>query len=168
MIPVFTGIFLTMINLLLLITIAILVVLIIKSSVTNAKLAKVNALEGDKFLIKNATEQGVNSLPSGLQYSITHTAGNHIKPASNSKVTVHYHGRLIDGTVFDSSIERDNPISFGLSQVIKGWQEGILLLNEGDKATLYVPYQLAYGKRKVGKIPPASLLIFDVELIKVH
>ncbi|WP_417536924.1 FKBP-type peptidyl-prolyl cis-trans isomerase, partial [Methylophaga sp.] len=86
----------------------------------------------------------------------------------SSKVNVHYHGTLMDGSVFDSSVVRNSPISFGLNQVIAGWTEGLQLMSEGDKFTFYIPPQLAYGRKRVGSIPPGSLLIFEVELLKIE
>lgn len=122
--------------------------------------------EGEKFMTENSTKPGVITLPSGLQYKVL-KEGDGIIPEDGEKVTVHYHGSLIDGTVFDSSVERGEPISFRVGQLIKGWNEALMLMPEGSKWVLYIPYELAYGTRDQGKIKPFSNLIFEVELIKV-
>ncbi|WP_104470568.1 FKBP-type peptidyl-prolyl cis-trans isomerase [Acinetobacter indicus] len=121
----------------------------------------------DAFLTENAKQAGVQTTASGLQYKITQQ-GNGKQPTASSVVKVHYTGKLVDGKVFDSSVERGEPIEFPLNQVIPGWTEGLQLMKEGSKATLYIPSQLGYGEQGVpGMIPPNSTLIFDVELIKV-
>jgi len=126
-----------------------------------------NKIEGADFLAKNKTEKGVITTPSGLQYKTT-KEGTGISPDTNDKVTVHYTGTLLDGTKFDSSVDRGQPATFGLNQVIKGWTEGLQLLKEGGKATFYIPYELAYGQNGSRTIPGCATLIFDVELIKVE
>ena len=103
-----------------------------------------------------------------MQYEVLNKGDGEVHPTAKSKVKVHYHGTLIDGTVFDSSVERGEPISFGLNQVIAGWTEGVQLMVEGDKFRFYIPSHLAYGNRAAGKIKPGSLLIFDVELIAIN
>jgi peptidylprolyl isomerase len=123
---------------------------------------------GDEFLAENAQKEGVESTASGLQYKVLTKGTGTIHPGAKSKVQVHYHGTLIDGTVFDSSVERGKTISFALNQVIAGWTEGLQLMVEGDKFRFYIPSRLAYGNRAVGKIPAGSLLIFDVELIAIN
>jgi len=121
----------------------------------------------DSFLTENAKKAGVKTTASGLQYLVT-KEGTGKQPAASSIVKVHYTGKLVDGTVFDSSVERGEPIEFPLNQVIPGWTEGLQLMKEGGKATLYIPSQLGYGEQGVpGTIPPHSTLIFDVELIEV-
>ena len=123
--------------------------------------------ENEKFLEKNALREGIITTPSGLQYEII-TMGDGKKPLESDIVKVHYHGTLIDGNVFDSSVQRGEPISFGLNQVIAGWVEALQLMSEGDKWKLYIPYNLGYGEHGAGAaIPPYSTLVFEVELLEV-
>ncbi len=122
--------------------------------------------EGKKFLAENAKKEGVQTTSSGLQYKII-KAGTGEKPTAESKVTVHYEGTLIDGTVFDSSYKRNSPATFGVGQVIAGWTEALQLMKKGAIWELYIPQELAYGPRRAGKISPYSTLIFKVELIDV-
>jgi FKBP-type peptidyl-prolyl cis-trans isomerase FklB len=122
---------------------------------------------GREFLTANAKKPGVITTPSGLQYEVL-TQGTGDVPQKTDKVKVHYEGKLIDGTVFDSSIQRGEPAVFGLNQVIKGWTEGLALMPVGSKWRLYVPQELGYGERQAGKIPPYSTLIFDVELLGIE
>ncbi|MCQ2274233.1 MAG: FKBP-type peptidyl-prolyl cis-trans isomerase [Bacteroidales bacterium] len=121
---------------------------------------------GEKFLAENAKREGVVVTKSGLQYEVL-TEGSGRSPKATDTVRCHYHGTLIDGTVFDSSVQRNQPADFGLNQVISGWTEGVQLMKEGAKYRFYLPYNLAYGERGVGDIPPYAALIFDVELIAV-
>ena len=124
--------------------------------------------EGRKFLAENSKKENVVTLESGLQYEVIKT-GEGAKPTLNDQVTTHYHGTLIDGTVFDSSVERGEPASFPVSGVIKGWTEALQLMNVGSKWRLFVPYDLAYGERGAGpKIGPFTTLIFEVELISIN
>ena len=123
--------------------------------------------EGDAYMAENAEREEVVTLPSGLQYEIL-TPGNGAIPTSSDQVKVHYHGTLIDGTVFDSSVERGEPATFGVTQVIAGWTEALQLMPVGSKWRLYVPYDLAYGSADRGEIKPYSNLIFDVELIGIE
>ena len=123
--------------------------------------------EGDAYMAENAEREEVVTLPSGLQYEIL-TPGNGAIPTSSDQVKVHYHGTLIDGTVFDSSVERGEPATFGVTQVIAGWTEALQLMPVGSKWRLYVPYDLAYGGADRGEIKPYSNLIFDVELIGIE
>jgi FKBP-type peptidyl-prolyl cis-trans isomerase FklB len=122
----------------------------------------------DAFLAENTKKEGVTTTASGLQYEVI-DAGSGDKPGPQSNVTVHYHGTLIDGTVFDSSIERGQPASFGVNQVIKGWTEALQLMPKGAKYRLYIPQDLAYGAtpHPGGPIEPYMALIFDVELIEI-
>lgn len=123
---------------------------------------------GEKFLAENARKEGVTVLPSGLQYQVLRGAEGR-KPGAADSVTCHYEGRLIDGTVFDSSYRRGEPATFPLSGVIAGWTEGLQLMAEGAKHRLFIPWQLAYGERGAGQsIPPYAALVFDVELLKVN
>jgi FKBP-type peptidyl-prolyl cis-trans isomerase FklB len=122
---------------------------------------------GEEFLANNKKSKLVQTTPSGLQYKHTQE-GTGAMPDGNDKVTVHYHGTLIDGTVFDSSVQRGTPATFGLNQVIPGWTEGLQYMKEGGKTTFYIPSELAYGSRTQNKIPGNSTLIFEVELIKVE
>ena len=126
-----------------------------------------NKAEGTAFLEKNKTAEGVKVTESGLQYKIN-SEGTGKKPKETDRVKVHYTGKLIDGTVFDSSVERGTPAEFAVNGVIKGWVEGLQLMNEGAKYTFYIPSDLAYGERGAGaKIGPDAMLIFDVELIEI-
>ena len=128
---------------------------------------KENKLAGEAFLAENAKNPNVVTTESGLQYKIVKKGKGKI-PTETSTVKVHYHGTLIDGTVFDSSIERDKPISFGVLGVIRGWTEALQLMPVGSKWTLYIPQELAYGASGQGAIVPFSALIFDVELIAIE
>jgi len=122
---------------------------------------------GKEFLSENAKREGVVTLPSGLQYEIM-TAGNGQTPAASDKVKVHYHGTLIDGTVFDSSVRRGEPATFGVTQVISGWVEALQLMPVGSKWKLYIPSNLAYGAQGAGQqIGPHTTLVFEVELIDI-
>ena len=128
--------------------------------------ADVNAKAGREFLAANAKQEGVHVTASGLQYQIV-KEGTGRKPGPNDVVTVHYTGRLIDGTVFDSSVERGEPATFAVGQVIPGWVEGLQLMSEGSAWRLFIPSELAYGPHGTGPIQPNSTLIFDVQLLKV-
>lgn len=122
---------------------------------------------GERYLADNAKREGVTVLPSGLQYEVLRSAIGR-KPMATDTVECHYEGRLIDGTVFDSSYKRGQTATFGLNQVIKGWTEGVQLMAEGAKYRLFIPYNLAYGTHGAGQqIPPYAALVFDIELIKV-
>lgn len=123
--------------------------------------------DGEAFLAENKNKEGVQTTESGLQYSVI-KAGEGEKPSASAEVKVHYEGRLLDGTVFDSSYERNEPTSFPLGAVILGWQEGLQLMPVGSKYTFYIPANLAYGEQGAGAdIPPHSTLIFDVELLEI-
>jgi FKBP-type peptidyl-prolyl cis-trans isomerase FklB len=133
-----------------------------------AKIGEVNAAAGQKFLEINGKREEVNVTESGLQYEVLE-AGSGKQPSRGDQVTVHYTGKLIDGTVFDSSVERGEPATFGVTQVIPGWVEALQMMKEGAKWRLYIPSNLAYGPNGAGGvIGPNATLIFDVELIKVN
>lgn len=125
-----------------------------------------NIEAGKKFLADNALNKSIYTTKSGLQYKIV-KKGDGRKPKATDRVQVHYTGTLIDGTKFDSSVDRGTPAEFPLNQVIPGWTEGLQLMNEGSKYILYIPYNLGYGEQPTGSIPPGSTLIFEVELLKV-
>jgi len=138
-----------------------------KQNAAKAEAGKAAKAEGEKFLTENAKKDGINVTKSGLQYEVL-TEGTGKKPKATDTVRCHYEGRLLDGTVFDSSYKRNEPADFGLQQVIAGWTEGVQLMAEGAKYRFYIPYMLAYGEGGAGAmIPPFATLIFDVELIKV-
>ena len=129
--------------------------------------ATANLEAGEEFMESNKQKPGVQVLPSGLQYEVIHE-GNGPKPLATNKVTCHYHGMLIDGTVFDSSVNRGQPATFPLNMVIKGWTEALQLMSVGSKWRLFLPPQLAYGDRQTGAhIGPNSTLIFEVELLGI-
>lgn len=127
-----------------------------------------NRLQGEKFLAENKKKEGVITLASGLQYQILKKGDGPI-PTANDKVKTHYHGTLIDGTVFDSSVDRGEPISFPVTGVIQGWIEALQLMPVGSKWKLFIPYELAYGTRGSGPtIKPYSALVFEVELLGIE
>jgi len=129
--------------------------------------SKKTIAEGKAYLEENAKRSGVTQTGSGLQYEVL-AEGTGKSPKATDKVRCHYEGRLLDGTVFDSSYGRGEPADFGLNQVIPGWTEGVQLMKEGAKYRFHIPYLLAYGERGAGsQIPPYSTLVFDVELLKV-
>lgn len=130
--------------------------------------AAANLKAGQEFLEKNSKQPGVVSLPSGLQYEVI-TEGNGAKPLATDKVTCHYHGTLIDGTVFDSSVKRGQQATFPLNMVIAGWTEGLQLMPQGSKWRFFIPPHLGYGDRQVSaQIGPNSTLIFEVELLGIN
>ena len=150
-----------------LIIVIALVVFFINRNANNKKLAMENIAEGNKFLAENKAVEGVIESASGLQYQILTKGEGEEHPNASSKVNVHYHGTLLNGSVFDSSVERGEPISFGLNQVISGWTEGVQLMVVGDKFKFFIPAALAYGNRSAGKITPGSTIIFEVELLDI-
>lgn len=138
-----------------------------KLNAERAEKGNVAKAEGEKYLAENAKKEGVVTLPSGLQYMVL-KEGNGKKPKATDQVKCHYEGFLIDGTVFDSSIQRGEPAVFPLNQVIAGWTEGLQLMQEGAKYRFFIPYILGYGEGGAGaSIPPYAALIFDVELLEV-
>lgn len=132
-----------------------------------SRVGEANKMAGEKFLEENAKRAEVKTTASGLQYEVLQSSDSTVRPDASSTVEVHYHGTLIDGSVFDSSVDRGEPISFALNRVIKGWTEGLQLMNVGSKYRLFIPYDLAYGNMKQGSIDPFSALIFDVELLSI-
>lgn len=138
-----------------------------KQRAAAAEKYKDNKEKGEAWLANKAMEEGVVALPSGLMYQVLNE-GSGKKPTAEDTVECHYEGRLIDGTVFDSSYKRGQSATFPLNGVIAGWTEGVQLMSEGAKYRFFIPYQLAYGERGAGQaIPPFAALVFDVELIKV-
>ena len=138
-----------------------------KQRAAAAEKYKDNKEKGEAWLANKAMEEGVVALPSGLLYQVLNE-GSGKKPTASDTVECHYEGRLIDGTVFDSSYKRGESATFPLNGVIAGWTEGVQLMSEGAKYRFFIPYQLAYGERGTGQaIPPFAALVFDVELIKV-
>ena len=123
--------------------------------------------EGELFLAENKLREGVQETASGLQYEVLIKGKSKKTPTATDIVKVHYHGTLIDGTVFDSSVDRNEPIEFALTQVIPGWTEGLQLMTVGSKYKFFIPYHLAYGSQQAGSIPPYSTLIFEVELLDI-
>ncbi len=138
----------------------------IQSTMTTIKYGN-SKEEGAKFLAENALREGVKVTASGLQYEVI-KMGKGKKPTATDKVKVHYHGTLTNGTVFDSSVDRNEPITFGLTQVIAGWTEALQLMPVGSKFKLYIPQELGYGSQQAGSIPPYSTLIFEVELLGIE
>ncbi len=138
-----------------------------KATARTAQKSGENKAKGAAFLEANKKKPGVITTPTGLQYKMNQD-GNGVHPKAEDVVKVHYHGTLIDGTVFDSSVQRNEPATFPLNRVIPGWTEGVQLMTVGSKYTLYIPSNLAYGDRETGAIAPGSTLIFDVELIEIN
>lgn len=126
-----------------------------------------NIKAGEKFMQEVSNNKSVYTTKSGLKYRRL-KEGNGKKPGLTDRVKVHYTGKLIDGTTFDSSVERGEPITFALNQVIPGWTEGLQLMDEGSKYMLYIPYNLGYGEQQAGAIPPGSTLVFEVELLEIN
>lgn len=126
-----------------------------------------NIKAGEKFMAEVSNNKSVYTTKSGLKY-LRLKEGNGKRPTATDRVKVHYTGKLIDGTTFDSSVDRGEPITFPLNQVIPGWTEGLQLMDEGSKYMLYIPYNLGYGEQPAGSIPPGSTLIFEVELLEIN
>jgi len=123
---------------------------------------------GAEFMETNKTEEGVITTASGLQYQVLQVGTGTEHPSATDRVKVHYEGKLLDGTMFDSSVKRGEPITFGLNQVISGWTEGVQLMVVGEAARFVIPAEMAYGDKRAGKIPAGSTLIFDVELLGIN
>ena len=132
----------------------------------NTEVGELNRIEGDAFLDSNGRRLAVVTTDSGLQYEMV-TEGSGESPGPMDMVRVHYEGQLINGTVFDSSYERDEPVEFHLYRVIPGWSEGLQMMREGGKAILYIPPDIAYGERGIGEIGPNAVIIFHVELLEI-
>ena len=155
-------------NILIIIAVLLIVGFYFYNGNKNKQAASENLAAGKAFLEQNGTKEGVITTPSGLQYQVLKAGDGTEHPRANDRVRVHYHGSLLDGTVFDSSVERGESISFGLNEVIKGWTEGLQLMVVGEKTRLFIPANLAYGNRSAGAIQPGSTLIFDVELLGIN
>ncbi|MFA6599104.1 MAG: FKBP-type peptidyl-prolyl cis-trans isomerase [Ignavibacteriaceae bacterium] len=139
-----------------------------KKKAEMAPMIEKNKKEGTAFLEENKKKEGVVTTASGLQYKILSKGTGEVSPKATDKVKVHYKGTLLDGKVFDSSYERNQPAEFPLNQVIKGWTEGLQLMHVGDKFQFFIPYELAYGEMGRGEtIPPATVLTFEVELLDI-
>ena len=156
-----------MTELLLLIGAIVIGLLLYRNAKANKQMALQNRAAGDSFLKQNSSKEGVETTASGLQFQILQAGDGNQHPIATSKVTVHYHGTLIDGRVFDSSVERNDPATFPLNQVIKGWTEGVQLMVVGEKRRLFIPADLAYGNGSAGMVTPGSVLIFDIELLAI-
>lgn len=156
-----------MFNAILIILIVVLVIYGLKRAGIGGPRAEENMANGSEYLKKNLERPEVTETETGLQYEVLEQGEGTEKPTATSQVTVHYHGTLINGSVFDSSVDRGEPIAFGLNQVIPGWTEGVQLMSVGDKYRFYIPANLGYGNRRVGSIPGGSVLIFDVELLSI-
>ncbi|MBQ4838781.1 FKBP-type peptidyl-prolyl cis-trans isomerase [Pseudoalteromonas luteoviolacea] len=141
---------------------------IFNNSQKQMQIAQMNRLDAEEFLVSNAKKEGVITTESGLQYEIIEKGDGNTFPTINDSVRVHYHGTLINGMVFDSSVDRGQAITFSPKQVIAGWTEALQLMAEGDKFRLYIHPDLAYGNRSTGNISAGSLLIFEVELIAIN
>lgn len=137
-----------------------------RSQAAMAEAAKTNLAAATAFLEKNKSKSGVKTTASGLQYEVL-KSGSGKKPKASDRVEVHYHGTLIDGTVFDSSVDRGEPATFSVTGLIPAWTEALQMMSVGDKWKLYVPPSIAYGPRAAGKIPPNSALMFEVELLGI-
>lgn len=133
----------------------------------NNPVARENIEKGEKYIQEISNNKSVYTTKSGLKYRRL-KEGNGKRPAATDRVKVHYTGKLIDGKVFDSSVERGTPMTFPLNQVIPGWTEGLQLMDEGSKYLLYIPYYLGYGTRDMGDIPAGSTLVFEVELLEIN
>lgn len=143
-------------------------IFVVMRTASNKKASAENIQLGLDYLASNMVKEGVVTTESGLQYQVLEKGTGTQHPEASDKVKVHYHGTLIDGTVFDSSVARGQPISFGLNQVIKGWTEGLQLMVVGEKTRFFIPSNLGYGNSASGPIPAGSTLIFDVELLGIN
>ncbi len=148
--------------------VVVLVLFFVWRSQKGKKAAAGNIEAGQAFLQGNLSEEGVKATPSGLQFKVLTQGTGTQHPSARDNVTVHYHGTLLDGSVFDSSVNRGESIAFPLNQVIPGWTEGVQLMVVGEKTRFFIPSQLAYGNSGAGLIGPGSTLIFEVELLAIN
>lgn len=148
--------------------IALVVLFVFYKSSESKKIAAENLVIGQQFLLENQSKEGIHTTPSGLQFEILAKGDGTQNPTASNTVTVHYHGTMLNGVVFDSSVERGSPLSFPLHRVIPGWTEGVQLMVVGDKFRFFIPPELAYGNNAAGKIEPGSTLIFEVELLGIE
>ena len=149
------------------IIIAIIAFFYFRSNINNKDAAE-NIQIGAEYLLNNKSQDGVIETASGLQYQVLTEGKGTQHPTAKDTVKVHYHGTLLEGSIFDSSVDRGQPISFALNQVIPGWTEGVQLMVVGEKTRFFIPANLAYGNRAMGIIKPGSVLIFDVELLGIN
>jgi len=157
-----------MMQIIIAVVVIVLAIFLVRRSASNKKAAIENKEKGAAFLASNAELDGVKTTSSGLQYLVLNEGDGDEHPGAKDRVRVHYHGTLIDGTVFDSSVVRGQPIDFGLNQVIKGWTEGLQLMVVGEKTRFFIPSELAYGNSGAGQIGPGSVLIFEVTLLGIN
>jgi peptidylprolyl isomerase len=155
-------------KIILLVLALVVVIYFVRGSLGNKEEAAKNIKLGEAFLAENGQLEGVESTKSGLQYKVLTVGTGSEHPSARDKVKVHYHGTLMDGSVFDSSVDRGEPLSFGLNQVIPGWTEGVQLMVVGEKTRFFIQSDLAYGNRGTGSIKAGSLLIFEVELLAIN
>ena len=155
-------------NIILIVVALVLALVFFRGGQKQKQVAQYNRVQAADFLKENEKREEVQKTDSGLQYEVITETEEGASPKPNSRVKVHYHGTLLDGTVFDSSVNRGEPISFGLNQVIPGWTEGLQLMTEGDKYRFWIGPDLGYGDRGAGQIEPGSLLVFEVELLNVE
>lgn len=139
-----------------------------RPSAVNPEAIAANKKAGAEFMEENKTKEGVVTTASGLQYEVLQAGTGTEHPTATDRVKVHYEGKLLDGTMFDSSVKRGEPVSFGLNQVISGWTEGVQLMVVGEAARFVIPAEMAYGDKRAGKIPAGSTLIFEVELLGIN
>ncbi|WP_019529097.1 FKBP-type peptidyl-prolyl cis-trans isomerase [Dasania marina] len=157
-----------MFKVIVIIAVVVLVFLLYKFFAGNSQATEQNLQLGKDFLSTNGQAEEVVTTDSGLQYVLLQAGSGTVHPAASDRVKVHYHGTMINGVVFDSSVERGQAIEFGLNQVIKGWTEGLKTMVVGEKKRFFIPSDLAYGNRGAGQIPPGSTLIFEVELLAIN
>jgi len=155
-------------KLLLIAMVVIIAFVLVRRGQGSGKVMQLNLEQGAQYLEQNGQVVGVTTTESGLQYEVLQAGNSEVHPGADDQVTVHYEGALIDGTVFDSSIARDEPVTFSLRQVIPGWTEGLQLMVVGERARFVIPNALAYGSKGAGKIPPGAVLVFEVVLLGIN